>query len=91
MDRICKLCYIADKLHGMSDLEPNPLNFLVSGAAGVELNKIAERHRLPPQDVVRLGITLAKVALDARESGNKLVIATQEGGLLKEILLPEMG
>jgi len=39
-------------------------------------------------DVFRLAITLLKVADEARQRGQKLVIADQEDRVLKEILLP---
>ena len=39
-------------------------------------------------DVFRLAITLLKLAEEARQRGQKLVIADQEDRVLKEILLP---
>src|SRR5262245_37898371 len=39
-------------------------------------------------DVFRLAITLLKVADEARQRGQKLVIADQEDRVIKEILLP---
>jgi metal-responsive CopG/Arc/MetJ family transcriptional regulator len=39
-------------------------------------------------DVFRLAITLLKLADEARQRGQKLVIADQDDKVLKEILLP---
>jgi metal-responsive CopG/Arc/MetJ family transcriptional regulator len=39
-------------------------------------------------DVFRLAITLLKLAEEARQRGQKLVIADQEDRVVKEILLP---
>jgi metal-responsive CopG/Arc/MetJ family transcriptional regulator len=39
-------------------------------------------------DVFRLAITLLKLADEARQRGQKLVIADQDDRVLKEILLP---
>ena len=39
-------------------------------------------------DVFRLAITLLKLADEARQRGQKLVIADQDDHVLKEILLP---
>lgn len=60
----------------------------LSNQALSQLRMIAEKHQLKPDEVVRLGISLAKVALEARERGHKLVVATQLGVPLKDVLLP---
>jgi len=39
-------------------------------------------------ELVRLGLGLVKVALEAQQNGNKLVVTTAEGQPLKEIVLP---
>jgi hypothetical protein len=40
-------------------------------------------------DVVRLGLGLVKIALEAKKDGNRLVVTNSEGQPLKEIVLPD--
>jgi hypothetical protein len=40
-------------------------------------------------DVVRLGLGLVKIALEASKNGNRLVVTNAEGQPLKEIVLPD--
>ena len=65
-------------------------NLRLSDVAMSQLREIAQRHRVPADDVVRLGISLAKIALEAREGGHKLVVATQAGDPLRDVVLPSL-
>jgi hypothetical protein len=39
-------------------------------------------------EIVRLGVGLAKIALEAENQGNRLLIANSSGEPIKEIVLP---
>lgn len=40
-------------------------------------------------EVVRLGLGLVNLVLDAKSNGNKVVITTSTGKALKEVVLPD--
>lgn len=65
------------------------LQLRLSNAAMAQLQATAERYHLKPDEVARLGISLAKMALEVRESGQKLVVATTAGVPVKDVILPE--
>lgn len=64
------------------------INFNVSERAYSELQNIAKRWHKSMTEVVRLGVGLAKIALEAEEKGHRLVVTTAEGDPIKEIVLP---
>jgi hypothetical protein len=64
------------------------LNFNVSERAYQELNNLAKSTHRSMTEIVRLGVGLAKLALDAEAQGNKVLIANSAGEPIKEIVLP---
>jgi len=64
------------------------LNFNISERAHAELNALAQNTHRSMTDIVRLGVGLAKIALEAEQKGQRLVIASSNGEPLKEILIP---
>ena len=65
------------------------VNFILSERAHADLNALAESSHRSMTDIVRLGLGLVKIALEASRNGNRLVVTNPEGQPLKEIVLPE--
>jgi hypothetical protein len=53
-----------------------------------ELSKLAKDRRSSMTEVVRLSLGLAKILISETKKGNKLIITTEQGDPLKEIVLP---
>lgn len=53
------------------------------------LNAISELHKIDRLDVIRLGVSLTQIVLDANKSGLKVLICTSEGEPVKEVCIPE--
>lgn len=64
------------------------LNFNVSEKAHAELNALAQNTHRSMTEIIRLGVGLAKIALEAEQKGQRLVIANSNGEPLKEIVIP---
>jgi len=64
------------------------LNFNVSEQAHLDLSTIAKESNRSMTDIIRLGIALARIALEEQRRGHKLVIANADGVPLKELVLP---
>lgn len=64
------------------------VNFLLSERAYGELTQLSRRTRRSMTEIVRVGLGLARLALEAEEKGNRLVVVDTEGQPLKEIVLP---
>ena len=64
------------------------LNFNVSERAHAELNALAHNTHRSMTEIIRLGVGLAKIALEAEQKGQRLVIANSNGEPLKEIVIP---
>jgi hypothetical protein len=64
------------------------LNFAISERARQELEVIAREHDRTMTDVIRLGISLAKIALGASRRGEKILIAREDGEPIRELVLP---
>jgi hypothetical protein len=69
--------------------EAKRVNFVLSEKAHSELALMARRTRRSMTELVRLGLGLLKIALEAQQNGHKLVVTTAEGNPLKEIVLPD--
>jgi hypothetical protein len=65
------------------------VNFILSERAHSDLTTLAESTHRSMTDVVRLGLGLVKIALEASRNGQRLVVTNSEGQPLKEIVLPE--
>jgi hypothetical protein len=64
------------------------VNFVLSEKAHTDLVSLSKHSMRSMTELVRLGLGLVKVALEAQQNGNKLVVTTADGRPLKEIVLP---
>ena len=64
------------------------LNFIVSERAHSELAALSQSTHRSMTEIIRLGVGLAKIALEAEEKGQKLVVASSTGEPLREIVIP---
>jgi hypothetical protein len=64
------------------------VNFVLSEKAHTDLVGLSKHTMRSMTELVRLGLGLVKVALEAQQNGNKLVVTTADGQPLKEIVLP---
>ena len=64
------------------------LNVSLSERAYSDLMNAARETRRSMTELVRLGISLVRVALEAERNGHRLIVATDDGKALKEIVLP---
>ena len=71
-----------------AEIETKRVNFVLSGKAHSELVTMAKRNRRSMTELVRLGLGLVKIALEAEQNGHKLIVTTADGQPLKEIVLP---
>jgi hypothetical protein len=67
---------------------PRRLNFNVSEKAYNELASLAKKTHRSMTEIVRLGVGLAKIILEAEEQGGRLIITNSKGDPIKEIVLP---
>ena len=65
------------------------VNFILSEKSHADLAALAESTHRSMTDVVRLGLGLVKIALEASKNGYHLVVTNTEGQPIKEIVLPE--
>jgi hypothetical protein len=64
------------------------VNFVLSENAHTDLVSLSKNSMRSMTELVRLGLGLVKVALEAQQNGNKLIVTTADGQPLKEIVLP---
>jgi len=67
---------------------PPRLNVFLSERARLDLQRVAAIRKTTLTEVVRLGLALAKIAVEEAERGNKLMITDKDGRPLREIILP---
>jgi hypothetical protein len=77
----------------MATLAPSVLtgkrvNFILSEKAHSELAALSKQTMRSMTELVRLGLGLAKIALEAESKGQRLIVTTAEGDPVKEIVLP---
>ena len=65
------------------------VNFILSERAYSDLTTLADSTHRSMTEVVRLGLGLVKIALEASRGGHRLVVTNAEGHPIKEIVLPE--
>jgi hypothetical protein len=68
--------------------EPKRLSFILSPKAYADLALLSEQTSRSMTEILRLGLGLAKIAIEARSNGELLVVAKPDGSAVKEILLP---
>lgn len=64
------------------------LNFIVSERAHADLTTLSESTHRSMTEIIRLGVGLAKIALEAERKGQKLVVANSDGEPIREIVIP---
>ena len=64
------------------------LNVSLSPKAFSDLMNAARETQRSMTELVRLGIGLVKLALEAERNGHRLIVASDDGKALKEIVLP---
>jgi hypothetical protein len=65
------------------------VNFILSEKAHSDLVALSESTHRSMTEVIRLGLGLVKIALEAARKGHKLVVTNPEGLPIKEIVLPD--
>lgn len=53
-----------------------------------ELVTLARETKRSMTDLVRLGLALVKIAIEAERNGNRLIVTTSDGRPVKELVLP---
>ena len=64
------------------------LNVSLSERAYSDLSHASHETKRSMTELVRLGIGLVRIALEAEREGNRIVIASPDGKAQKEIVLP---
>lgn len=60
----------------------------LSDAAYSELSEISRSQRRSMNELIRLALGLLKLVIEAERKGHRLVVTTEEGVALKQIILP---
>ena len=68
--------------------QPRRLNFVLNQKAYDDLCGMSGTNRRSMTELVRIGLTLVKHALEAEQNGQRLVVANGAGETVKEIVLP---
>jgi hypothetical protein len=71
-----------------SAVEIKRLNLKLTVRAYEELRDLSRRSNRTMTELVRLGIGLVKIAIETSNKGHKIVVATEDGKALKELVLP---
>jgi hypothetical protein len=66
------------------------LSLILSSSVYEDLSAVAKKRQTTVTEMVRLGLGLAKIAINEAEKGNKLIVANPDGQVLKELVLPEL-
>jgi len=64
------------------------LNFILSEKAHSDLVALSRETRRSMTDLIRFGVGLVRIALEAEKRGNKLVVVNQDDRAVIEIVLP---
>jgi hypothetical protein len=64
------------------------LNLVLSSSAFEDLASLAKERRTTMTEIVRMAIGLVKVAIREAKLGHKLVVAKENGDVIKELILP---
>ena len=64
------------------------VNFILSERAHSELVNLSRGTMRSMTELIRLGLGLVKLALEAERNGQRLIVTTAEGQPVKEIVLP---
>jgi hypothetical protein len=85
-----KNCKKGDKFYvaTMASTLVKRVNFILSDRAHSELVILSKETNRSMTELVRLGLGLVKIALEAARDGNRIVVTTQDGHPVKEIVIP---
>ena len=64
------------------------LNFLVSEDTYSDLITLSKQHNRSLTELIKLGLGLVRLALDAKQNGQRLVVLSADGHPHREIVLP---
>jgi len=64
------------------------LSLILSSSVFEDLSALARERRTTMTEIVRLALGLIKVAIREAKAGNKLVVAKENGEVVKELVLP---
>lgn len=64
------------------------VNFVLTERAYNELLSLSKNNMKSMTELVRLGLGLVKIAIEAEKQGQRLIVTTAEGEPIKEIILP---
>ncbi len=64
------------------------LNFILSDTAYRELQQLAKESRRSMTELVRYGIGIMKIAIEAQRDGNRLMIVDRTNKAVREIVIP---
>jgi len=64
------------------------INFYLSDKSHADLSNLSKETKRSMTELVRLGVGLMKVALEADRNGDKLLVVTKEGQTRCELVLP---
>jgi hypothetical protein len=70
-------------------VETRRLNINLSEALFDELQALARQTRRSMTELIRLAIGLVKIAIQESGRGNKLVVTSPDGTVLKQLVLPD--
>ena len=68
--------------------ETKSVTFVLSEKAHADLLELSKKGLCSMTEVLRTGVGLFRVALEAERAGNRLIVTSPEGDPLKEIVLP---
>ena len=67
---------------------PTRLNVNIPESARAEVDQLVEASGRSITELVRLGLGLARVVLHESRQGHKLVVTTEDGRPIKELVIP---
>jgi hypothetical protein len=71
------------------DNAPKRLNINLSPSAFEELQQLSEKSGTTMTEIVKTALGLAKVAYEERKKDNVLAVVTEDGKILKQIVIPK--
>lgn len=63
------------------------LNLNVTGKAHAELLELSKKTNRSMSEIIRLGVGLAKIALEQKDKGNSIMVTNSKGDPIKEIII----
>jgi hypothetical protein len=66
----------------------NRINLKLSSAARADVDRLADQTHSTITELVRLSLSLLRIAIEEIRKGNKLIITTADGQPLRELVIP---